>query len=186
MSPVQPPTDAELLLDTDDPVETFATLYRRHVDAILRFCASRGATADTAADVTSDTFLSALRKRDSYDPRYPDARLWLISIAARKLIDGHRRDKGDRHRRDALMATAPRPTDRDRDAYAALFEDESGAALDVLADLPPAQRDAIRLRVVEDRQYAEIAADLGLSEGTARQHVSRGLARLRSRLERQP
>lgn len=186
MSPVQPPSDAELLLDTDDPVETFALLYRRHVDAILRFCASRGASADTAADVTSETFLSALRKRRSYDPRYPDARLWLIAIASRKLIDGHRRDKGDRHRRDALMATAPRPTDRDRDAYAALFQDEGGAALDVLADLPPAQQRAIRLRVVEDRQYAEIARDLGLSEATARQHVSRGLARLRSRLERHP
>ena len=185
MSPAEPPSDAQLLRDTDDPVETFAVLYRRHVDAVLRFCAARGADAETAADVTSETFLSALRTRSSYDPRYPDARLWLIAIASRKLIDGHRRTKGDRHRRDALMATAPRPTDRDRDAYEALFADEDGAALDFLADLPQAQQDAIRLRVVEDREYAEIARDLGLSEPATRQHVSRGLARLRSQLGRQ-
>lgn len=183
MSPAEPPSDAQLLRDTDDPVETFAVLYRRHVDAVLRFCASRGADADTAADVTSDTFLSALRSRGSYDPKYPDARLWLISIASRKLIDRHRQVAGDRHRRDALLASAPRPTDRDRDAYAALTEGD-GAALDFLADLPETQRDAIRQRVLHDRQYAEIASDLGLSEQATRQQVSRGLARLRKQLGR--
>jgi RNA polymerase sigma factor (sigma-70 family) len=176
-----PPTDAELLHDTLDPVESFATFYRRHVDALLRFCAKKGADADTAADVTSDTFLAALGHRATYDATYPDARLWLLQIASRKLIDGHRRTAGDRHRRDRLLAAAPRPTDRDRDAYAQLTEDD-GPALDVLGDLPPAQQAAIRQRVLHDREYADIARDLGVSEQTTRQHVSRGLARLRSRL----
>lgn len=183
MSPAEPPSDAQLLHDVDDPVETFAVLYRRHVDAVLRFCASRGVDADTAADVTSDTFLSALRTRATYDRKYPDARLWLLSIASRKLIDRHRQIAGDRHRRDALLATAPRPTDRDRDAFAALTEGD-GRALDFLADLPKTQQDAVRERVLHDRQYADIAADLGLSEQATRQQVSRGLARLRSQMGR--
>lgn len=184
MPPADPRSDAELLHDVGDPAGTFAVFYRRHVDALLRFCASRGVDADTAADVTSDAFLSALAHRAGYDATYPDARLWLLSIASRKLIDRHRRAAGDRHRRDALLATAPRPTDRDRDAYAALLEEDGGPALDVLADLPESQRDAIRQRVLHDRQYAEIARDLGLSEQATRQQVSRGLARLRSQLGR--
>ncbi|MEV4422705.1 RNA polymerase sigma factor [Patulibacter sp. NPDC049589] len=185
MPPPAPRSDAELLHDTLDPVETFAAFYRRHVDAILRLCAARGVDADTAADVTSDTFLAALIHRATYDATYPDARLWLVSIAARKLIDRHRQTAGDRHRRDALLATAPRPTDRDRDAYAALADDTGGRALDVLGDLPQSQQDAIRQRVLDDRRYADIAADLGLSEQATRQQVSRGLARLRSQLGRQ-
>jgi RNA polymerase sigma-70 factor (ECF subfamily) len=182
--PADPRSDAELLHDRTDPEGTFALFYRRHVDALLRFCASRGADADTAADVTSDTFLSALSHREAYDATYPDARLWLLSIASRKLIDRHRQAAGDRHRQQALMATAPRPTDRDRDAYAALLEGDGGRALDVLADLPENQRDAIRERVLHDRHYADIARDLGLSEQATRQQVSRGLARLRAQLGR--
>ncbi|WP_051471237.1 RNA polymerase sigma factor [Patulibacter minatonensis] len=181
MPPPDPPSDAELLHDVLDPVESFATFYRRHVDALLRFCAKKGADADTAADVASDTFLAALGHRASYDATYPDARLWLLQIASRKLIDGHRRTAGDRHRRDRLLATAPRPTDRDRDAYALLTADD-GPALDVLSDLPPAQQAAIRQRVLDDRDYAEIARDLGISEQATRQQVSRGLARIRSLL----
>lgn len=184
MPPPDPRSDAELLHDTSDPAESFARFYRRHVDPLLRFCASKGADADTAADVTSDTFLSALAHRTEYDAGYPDARLWLLSIAARKLIDRHRRTAGDRHRHDALMASAPRPTDRDRDAYAALVEESGGTALDVLADLPRHQQDAIRQRVLDDREYADISRDLGLSEQATRQQVSRGLARLRSHLGR--
>lgn len=184
MSPVEPPSDAQLLHDRDDPAETFAVLYRRHVDAVLRFCASRGVDADTAADVTSDTFLSALRSRHRYDATYPDARLWLLSIASRKLLDRYRRAAGDRHRRDALLAAAPRPTDRDRDAYAAVLE-QGGEALDVLADLPPRQQAAIRERVIGDREYADIARDLGISEQATRQQVSRGLARLRRQIGRE-
>lgn len=182
MAPPDPPSDAALLHDTQDPVESFATFYRRHVDALLRFCAKKGADADTAADVTSDTFLAALGHRASYDTTYPDARLWLLQIAARKLIDRHRQTAGDRHRRDRLLATAPRPTDRDRDAYALLTTDTDGRALDVLADLPQTQQDAIRQRVLHDRAYAEIAVDLGITEQATRQQVSRGLARLRSLL----
>lgn len=183
MSPAPPPSDAQLLHDRDDPAETFAVFYRRHVDAVLRFCASRGADADAAADVTSDTFLSALRTRHGYDASYPDARLWLLTIASRKLVDRHRRAAGDRHRRDALLASAPRPTDRDRDAYAAVLDGGSDA-MNALADLPEQQRAAIRERVLNDRGYAEIARDLGLSEQATRQHVSRGLARLRKQMGR--
>lgn len=50
-----------------------------------------------------------------------------------------------------------------------------------LAELTPQQRAAVVLRTVEDLDHAQIAAPLGCSVGTARTHLSRGLARMRER-----
>jgi RNA polymerase sigma factor (sigma-70 family) len=55
--------------------------------------------------------------------------------------------------------------------------------LALLEDLPPRQREAVRARVLFEREYADIAAELRCSEMVVRQQVSRGLTRLRVRLE---
>jgi RNA polymerase sigma-70 factor (sigma-E family) len=54
--------------------------------------------------------------------------------------------------------------------------------LDALGALPPQQRAAVVLRVIEDLDHAGIADRLGCSVGTARSHLSRGLARMREHL----
>ncbi len=60
----------------------------------------------------------------------------------------------------------------------------SEAWLDMLEQLPASERDAILGRVVEERAYSELAAELGCSTLVARKRVSRGLARLRAEGER--
>lgn len=52
---------------------------------------------------------------------------------------------------------------------------------DALASLTPQQRAAVVLRVLEDLDHEGVAALLGCSAGTARTHLSRGLARIRER-----
>ncbi|MEA4945890.1 MAG: SigE family RNA polymerase sigma factor [Propionicimonas sp.] len=56
-------------------------------------------------------------------------------------------------------------------------------ALRLCGSLPPLQRAAVVLRFYEDRSFAEIADILGCPEATARSHVHRALASLRTRLE---
>jgi RNA polymerase sigma-70 factor (ECF subfamily) len=51
------------------------------------------------------------------------------------------------------------------------------------SDLSDDHRDALRLRVIDERTYPEVAAALGVSEQTARARVSRGLRRLADALE---
>ena len=49
--------------------------------------------------------------------------------------------------------------------------------------LPPTQRKAVVLRHVVGLNYAELSAALGRPEGTVKADVSRGLARLKRRIE---
>ena len=61
-------------------------------------------------------------------------------------------------------------------------EDELAAAPRVYtngtAELPPAEREAVVARVIEERDYDEIAAATGATPAAVRQRVSRGLAKL--------
>ena len=61
---------------------------------------------------------------------------------------------------------------------------EEPAAL-ALTTLPEEQRSAIHARILQEREYAEIAGELRCSEAVIRQRVSRGLRTLRARLESQ-
>ena len=52
-----------------------------------------------------------------------------------------------------------------------------------LAQLSTEQREAVRLRILEERPYEEVARALGISEQAARARVSRGLRALGRALE---
>ena len=56
-------------------------------------------------------------------------------------------------------------------------------AVAALAELPPDQRAAVRARVLDERDYGDIAAKTRTSEAVVRKRVSRGLAGLRARIE---
>jgi DNA-directed RNA polymerase specialized sigma24 family protein len=52
-----------------------------------------------------------------------------------------------------------------------------------LQELPAESRDALRLRVLEERSCPEVAAELGIAEPAARARVSRALRGLAASLE---
>jgi DNA-directed RNA polymerase specialized sigma24 family protein len=56
------------------------------------------------------------------------------------------------------------------------------AAWQLIDELPPDQRDAVRAHVIEDRAYGDIAIEFSTSEAVLRKRVSRGLGALRSKL----
>jgi RNA polymerase sigma factor (sigma-70 family) len=59
-----------------------------------------------------------------------------------------------------------------------------GPSVDALLErLPAEQRAALEARVLQEREYADIARSLRCSEAVVRQRVSRGLRRLRAELE---
>jgi RNA polymerase sigma factor (sigma-70 family) len=110
------------------------------------------------------------------------ARPWVLGIARNKLLESRRHGRvEDRARR--RLAFEPEVLDDDDLARV----DELASApdqpvLELVEQLPEAQRKAVRSRVLEDREYADIAQRLNCSELVARQRVSRGLSRLRHQM----
>ena len=75
----------------------------------------------------------------------------------------------------------------DEDGIARVEELVSDDALHrALAALPPDQRAAIEARVIDEREYRDVAAQLGCSQSVVRQRVSRGLKTMRSIVEESP
>lgn len=170
--------DDELL--TSGGADGFATFYRRHVDSILRYQARSTRNAEVAADLTAETFAAALEAKDRFAPGGPPARAWLFGIAAKKVADYHRRGYAEDRARRRLGMERIEPTEEDIRRIDWLAGDVEVASL--VDELPADQRLAVTARVVEDREYADIAGELHITQAGVRKRVSRGLASLRGRL----
>jgi RNA polymerase sigma factor (sigma-70 family) len=165
-----PRSDEALLAAARSEPEAFATFYRNHVRALISYFLRRTRDPEIAADLTAETFAAALDGCHRFRPERGPAVGWLYGIARRQLAHAHRRGAvEDRARRRLGMAP--------------LSLDDTAALSAALSALPPDQRDAVRSRLLDEREYADIALSLRTSESVVRKRVSRGLAGLRSRLE---
>ena len=183
VSSIDPRPDEELLAATSVDPEAFGAFYRRHVHAVLAYLVWRTRRPDVAADLCAETFASALEQVERYDPRRAPARAWLLAIARSRMLDSFRRGQVEDRARRRLAMPARSLTDEDIERVEELTDLGRGVNAEALvADLPPEQRNAVLARVVDERDYGDIAAELRVSQAVVRQRVSRGLARLRSRL----
>jgi RNA polymerase sigma factor (sigma-70 family) len=181
------PTDAEMLAATAADPEAFGIFYRRHVRAVLAYLLSRTGRAELAADLCAEVFATALEDAHRYDPRRGPARAWLLAMAGSRLVDSVRRGQVEDRARKRLGMPPRALTDRDLERIEELVDLSRGLNADALvADLPAEQREAVLARIVHERDYGEIAADLQVSEAVVRQRVSRGLSVLRTRIEVDP
>jgi RNA polymerase sigma-70 factor (ECF subfamily) len=175
--------DDELLLAAaGGEGQAFAAFYRRHVASVLAFLSRRVASEEVAADLAGETFAAALLACGRYRPGEAAAGAWLLGIARNKLRESARRGRVEVEARRRLGLPKIAFDDEDLLRVQELVAEES-CALQQLELLPQAQRDAVRARVIEEADYGELAMRLGHSEQVVRQHVSRGLRRLRTAME---
>ena len=161
--------------------EAFVAFYRRHLRAVLGFFLRRTRDPELTADLTAEVFAAAMLAAERYRPGDPPALAWLYGIAAHKLADSRRRGRVEDQARRRL---ALEPLAIDDDDLARVQElADPGAAEAAVLTLPPAQRDAVLARVVDERPYAEIADEMQCSELLVRQRVSRGLRALRTQIQ---
>ena len=170
-------TDEDLLISGDP--EDFGRFYDRYVDMLLGYYARRVRDPEVAADLTAETFAAALAARRRVRRASTPAVAWLFGIAQHKLADYRRRGAAEDRIRRRLGVERPSVGEEDRELIALLGRD---AAWQLIDELPPDQRDAVRAHVLEDRAYGEIAVAADTSEAVVRKRVSRGLGALRSRM----
>jgi RNA polymerase sigma factor (sigma-70 family) len=175
-------TDEQLLaLAAGADPEAFTVFYRRHVDLVLAYLHRRTGNAEAAADLMAETFASALLSLHA-DERPPEIRVpvaWLLGIARNKLLESYQRGRVEAEARRRLGLEPLVLDDRDLALVEELDADALIQRLERL--LPPDQLLALRARVLEEREYDEIAVQLSCSEELVRKRVSRALETLRTR-----
>ena len=136
--------------------ETFRMFYDRALPVVFGYFVKRcGGRVDVAADLTQETFasaVSALRRGAQVDAPLP----WIVTIARRRLVDHYRRtNRGeDAHRRleGEVVQVGVSATSAAEDRI-----------LRALAALPTHFRLVLVLRYVDGLQVAEVAAQIGKS-----------------------
>ncbi len=159
----------------------FDDLYRRESMGVLVYFARRTLDAEVALELTAETFALAYLGFGRLRGRAPEQRqAWVYTIARRQLGRYRRRGRIERRAIQRLGIQTPAAHEDDL----AQIEERTGivelrAALrGELERLSTGQRQALELRIVQERSYEEIASALGISEPAARTRVSRGLKAL--------
>jgi RNA polymerase sigma factor (sigma-70 family) len=166
--------------------EEFARLYAAHSRRMIAFFARRTYDAQLALDLTAETFAQAFSGRRRFRGSTDDeAAAWLFTIANRQLAGYWRRGRAEQRAVRRLHFQVPV---LDQDDAARIIElaglaDLRAALTEELAQLPEPTQQALRLRIVEEREYREVAQLLGTTEVTARARVSRGLLALAAALD---
>lgn len=182
-----PRSDNELLAASRADPQAFAVLYTRYFGPIAVYFRRRTGDMEVAADLTAETFAAALESRHRFDPGQGSAAGWLFTIASRKLADSWRQGQvEDRARRKLAMDPVRLDNDSLEELERELDAWGQGQLQRLYEQLPPQQREAVSARVLQERDYREIAHSLRLSESVVRQRVSRGLRALRIGLGGEP
>lgn len=169
-------------------VEEFIRLYKRDAESVLLFFTRRTLDAELGLDLMAETFAQAWRGWSRVRTDSPEeVRAWLFTIARRQLSRALRRGRVERDALRRLGLSVPllgadEIAEIERAAGIAELRSELVGGL---SELSEEQREAVRLRVVEEPSYAEVAMRLGVNEAAARARVSRGLRALATNLEAQ-
>ncbi|MDC5696419.1 sigma-70 family RNA polymerase sigma factor [Intrasporangium calvum] len=161
--------------------EAFAQLYDAYVDTVFRYVLVRVGNRPLAEDLTSETFIRAMRRIDSFTWQGRDIAAWFVTIA-RNLIADH--VKSARFRFEvttADMRDADEQVDAPEAEVLARLRDER--LVSAIRQLGPEQAECITLRFLQGLSLAETARVLGKSEGAVKQLQLRATRALRKSLE---
>lgn len=166
----------------------FTQLVRRHVDLVFSAALRRTRDRHLAEDVTQAVFVVLAKKASRLDKREGAMSAWLLKCvryaSANAIKMASRRQKHEESARlagaagDGAGACSSNPTD------VLIWQEIAGQLDDAVLNLSSLDRQAVLLRYFEGFSTQQIARTLNLTEGAARQRLSRALEKLRQRLSR--
>lgn len=161
--------------------EKFHFFYDKYHDAIRRFIMHRTGDRDLADELTSETFLRALRGLWKFRWQGITFGAWLFRIAV-NVVNRH-------YRSESLLRTSPLDEDNGdfphpaRDQLRVLVDAERDNQLRLaMTELEPETQTILVLRYFEGLKIRQISLITQLPEGTVKARISRALKKLRSRL----
>ncbi|MFB7635813.1 ECF subfamily RNA polymerase sigma factor, BldN family [Streptomyces sp. NPDC056149] len=159
--------------------DAFGRLYDQYADTVYRYIYYRVGGRATAEDLTSETFLRALRRIGTFTWQGRDFGAWLVTIA-RNLVADH--FKSSRFRLEVTTGEMLDANEVERSPEDSVLESLSNAALlEAVRKLNPQQQECVTLRFLQGLSVAETARVMGKNEGaikTLQYRAVRTLARL--------
>jgi RNA polymerase sigma-70 factor (ECF subfamily) len=154
----------------------FGLLYSRYARMVHGILLSR-VPHSAVDDLVQDVFLQALPRLSSLREcaKFPG---WLAAIARNRAVDFHRSSK-PHDAFEELPSNAGTAQQSPSTPSASHSRAEAHAVLDAICSLPEAYRDPLVLRLVEGMTGPEIAARTGLTPGSVRVNLHRGMQQLR-------
>lgn len=133
-------------------------------------------------DVVSETWISVAKDISKFKGEYSNFKSWLYSIARNRIVDAVR--KNGRQIKSYGEPSEMQIVDLKTSVLGEIESDEGlKSIIQAIQTLPPAQAEAIMLRIVAELEINEVAKILDKSEGTVRVACHRGLETLRNKLK---
>jgi RNA polymerase sigma-70 factor (ECF subfamily) len=164
-----------------EDAEAFREFYVANVQRVAAFFTRRTPDADVALDLTAETFATALQRRRQFrGASAAEAEGWLFAIARSHLAHYWRRGFAERRALEQVGVERPPAASPELERIEELagLPELRGRVREAIAGICPEQAYAVLQRVVEERGYAELADELGVSQDVVRARVSRGLRAL--------
>ena len=181
-----PPADMERVaalveLAQGGDADAFGLLYGRYVDLVYRYIYVRVGSTHLAEDLTSETFIRALRRIDSFSWQGKDIAAWFVTIARNLITDNAKSARFRMEVTTADMIDADRRVEGPENEVLAHLRDTR--LFEAIKALKPEQAECLVLRFMQGMSLAETALVIGRSEGAIKQLQLRAVRALHRELE---
>lgn len=161
-----------------------AEIYARHCPSVFNVALRVTGDRLVAEEVAQDVFLELWCRPARFDPARGPLGPWLATVAHHRSVDQVRCAAARRRREQRDLDAEPPPAPCVDEIVAAALSAERVRA--ALAGLDEKERTAIVLAYFGGRTYREVAADLGVAEGTIKSRIRSGLRHLAETLRVEP
>jgi RNA polymerase sigma-70 factor (ECF subfamily) len=180
-APAGPPADMERVaalveLAQGGDADAFGQLYERYVDLVYRYVYVRVGSSHLAEDLTSETFIRALRRIDSFSWQGKDIAAWFVTIARNLITDNVKSARFRMEVTTADMIDADRRVEGPENEVLTHLRDT--ALFEAIKALRPEQGECVVLRFLQGMSLAETALIIGKSEGAVKQLQLRAMRAL--------
>jgi len=154
-------------------LEEFTGLYNKYVKKIYNFIYYKNLHKETAEDLTSETFLKALKNIRKFDPQKGAFSSLLYRIARNNIIDFYRKRKSS-----TISDFWEKGSDEDITSDI-MAKERLEEVKGYLQKLNSEKREIVIMRIWDNLSYKEISEILGKSEASCKMNFSRVMSQLR-------
>jgi len=157
----------------------FTRLFAYYAPRVKGYLLRLGMSQAEAEEVSQEVMVAVWRKAATFDRGQASVATWIFRIARNRRIDAFRRDqRAVLDVSDPIFHPEP-AAGADKAAEAAEREAQLRLAV---AELPPEQRDLVRVTFYEDLSHSQVAERTGLPLGTVKSRLRLAFAKLKLRL----